>query len=101
MAAGCFALHLDVSSHGLRTGIHAFTMLHCESERRQQLELLEDKLREFRTLGPAQHDDKVRPSAVLAPSQAKMAHQHISVPIFMAAPAQLTVGPCKTRRPLR
>ena len=27
--------------------------------RRQQLELLEDKLREFRTLGPMQHDDKV------------------------------------------
>ncbi len=30
-----------------------------EPERRQQLELLEDKLREFRTLGPTQHDDKV------------------------------------------
>ena len=34
-------------------------LMSSPSAYRQQLELLEDKLREFRTLGPTQHEDKV------------------------------------------
>ena len=52
--------HRIVSSQLEIWSLSAVKCLWCyDPACRQQLELLEDKLREFRTLGPMQHDDKV------------------------------------------